>query len=296
MSVSTGRPAPSAADISIGRNDVELRPINGPSSLGGGWKRSWELLTLIAVTDFKKAYFGTALGYVWSLARPLMLFGVLLAVFTQVFRIGSQVPNYPVLLLFNIVLFGFFSEATTTAVTSIVGQESVVRKTQFPRLVIPLAVVLTTLMNLALNLIVVFAFILAWGITPTWTWLLFPVILLSMFVITTAVSMIVSALFPRFRDTAIIWSVAATVLFYATPVLYPLEVVPEALRDVISLSPLAVIFEAARSWVIDPSAPGPVDAVGGWTGLVIPVAIYAVICVTAVWLFRREAPRIAEQL
>ena len=112
MSVSTGRPAPSAADISIGRNDVELRPINGPSALGGGWRRSWELLTLIAVTDFKKAYFGTALGYVWSLARPLMLFGVLLAVFTQIFRIGSQVPNYPVLLLFNIVLFGFFSEAT----------------------------------------------------------------------------------------------------------------------------------------------------------------------------------------
>ena len=103
-----------------------------------------ELLSLIAVTDFKKAYFGTALGYLWSLARPLMLFGVLLAVFTQIFRIGSQVPNYPVLLLFNIVLFGFFQEATITAVTSIVGQESVVRKTQFPRLVIPLAVVLTT--------------------------------------------------------------------------------------------------------------------------------------------------------
>ena len=126
--------------------------------------------------DFKKAYFGTALGYLWSLARPLMLFGVLLAVFTQVFRIGSEVPNYPVLLLFNIVLFGFFQEATITAVTSIVSQESVVRKTQFPRLVIPLAVVLTTLFNLGLNLVVVFVFILAWGIDPTWTWLLFPLV------------------------------------------------------------------------------------------------------------------------
>ncbi len=279
-----------------GQREPVLRPIGGPSALGGGWRRSWELLSLIAITDFKKAYFGTALGYVWTLARPLMLFGVLLAVFTQVFRIGSQVPNYPVLLLFNIVLFSFFSEATITAVTSIVGQESVVRKTQFPRLVIPLAVVLTTLMNLGLNLVVVFAFILAWGITPTWTWLLFPLILLSLSVLTTAVSMIVSALYPRFRDTAILWSVSATVLFYATPVLYPLEVVPEGLRDVISLSPLAVIFEAARVWMIDPTAPGPVDAVGGYERLLVPVAIYFVVCAVAVWLFRREAPRIAEQL
>ncbi len=88
----------------------------GPSALGGGWRRALELLYLIAVTEFKRTYFGTALGYLWSLARPLMLFGVLLAVFTQVFRLGSEVPHYPVLLLFNIVLFGFFQEATGAAV------------------------------------------------------------------------------------------------------------------------------------------------------------------------------------
>jgi ABC-2 type transport system permease protein len=276
--------------------ELTLREVRGPSALGGGWRRSWELLTLIAVTDFKKTYFGTALGYVWSIARPLMLFGVLLAVFTQVFRIGSEVPNYPVLLLFNIVLFGFFSEATITAVTSIVGQESVVRKTQFPRLVIPLAVVLTALFNLGLNLIVVFAFILAWGIEPEWSWLLFPIIILLLFVLTTAVSMIVSSLFPRFRDTAIIWSVLATVLFYATPVLYPAEYVPGTLGDVIQINPLAPIFELARLWVIDPGAPGPVEQAGGAAGLIPAIAIYAVVCVGSVWLFKREAPRIAEQL
>jgi ABC-2 type transport system permease protein len=225
-----------------------------------------------------------------------MLFGVLLAVFTQVFRIGSQVPNYPVLLLFNIVLFGFFSEATITAVNSIVGQESVVRKTQFPRLVIPLAVVLTALFNLALNLIVVFAFVLAWGIEPQWTWFLFPVIVVLLFVLTTAVSMIVSSLFPRFRDTAIIWSVLATVLFYATPVLYPAEVIPGTLGDAVQVNPLAPIFELARLWVIDPSAPGPVDQAGGVAQLLPAVAIYLGVCVLAVWMFNREAPRIAEQL
>jgi ABC-2 type transport system permease protein len=275
---------------------VQLREVRGPSALGGGTRRALELLYLIAVTEFKKTYFGTVLGYLWSLARPLMLFGVLLAVFTQVFRIGSDVPNYPVLLLFNIVLFGFFQEATVTAVQSIVSQEAVVRRTQFPRLVIPLAVVATGLFNLALNLVAVFVFILAWGIDPTWTWLLLPVVLALLVVITTAVSMIVSSLFPRFRDTAIIWTVLVTALFYATPVLYPLEVVPDALRDFIVVNPLAPLFELARVWVIDPSAPGPADAAGGFARLLAPMAIYAATCVLAVWIFNREAPRIAEQL
>jgi len=277
-------------------SQFELRDVRGPSALGGGWRRSFELLALIAVTDFKKTYFGTALGYLWSLARPLMLFGVLLAVFTQVFRIGDQVPNYPVLLLFNIVLFSFFQEATLTAVHSVVGQESIVRKTQFPRLVIPLAVVVTSLFNLALNLVVVFAFILAWGIDPRWSWLLLVVTVLLLFVLTTAVSMIVSSLYPRFRDTAIIWSVAATVLFYGTPILYPAEVAPETLQDVIQLNPLAPIMEWARIWVIDPSAPSPSELSGGTAGLLAPAAIYLAICALAVWVFNREAPRIAEQL
>jgi ABC-2 type transport system permease protein len=274
----------------------ELRDVPGPSALGGGWRRSAELLYVIAVNDFKRTYFGTALGYLWSLARPLMLFGVLLAVFTQVFRVGSQVPHYPVLLLFNIVLFGFFQEATGMAVSSIVSQEGVVRKTQFPRLVIPLAVVLTAFFNLVLNLVVVFVFVLAFGVTPMWTWLLFPVILLALIAITIAVSMIVASLYPRFRDVAIIWTVFSTVLFYATPVLYPVEKVPGTLRDIILLNPLAPLFVLARKWIIDPGAPSPAAAAGGALHLVAPIAIYAVTCVFAVWFFRREAPRIAEQL
>jgi ABC-2 type transport system permease protein len=275
---------------------LELREVRGPSALGGGWRRSLDLLYLISITEFRRSYLGTALGYLWSLARPLLLFSVLLVVFTEAFDLGARVKQYPVLLLFNIVLFGFFQEATVTAVTSIVSQESVVRKTQFPRLVIPLAVVLTSLFNLGLNLVVVFIFILAWGIDPTWTWLLFPIVVVLLFLLTTAVSMIVSSLYPRFRDTAIIWSVAATVLFYASPVLYPLEVVPDTLADIIQISPFAPLFELARTWVIDPGAPGPVDAAGGLVHLLPAIAIYVAVCALAVWIFRREAPRIAEQL
>lgn len=274
---------------------LQLRDVRGPSALGGGWRRAFDLLYLIALTDFKRTYFGTMLGYLWSLARPLMLFGVLLAVFTQVFRVGSEVPHYPVLLLLNIVLFGFFQEATTTAVTSIVNQESVVRKTQFPRLVIPLAVVLTALFNLGLNLVVVFVFVLAFGVGPMWSWVGFVVVLVLLVTITVAVSMIVASLYPRFRDVAIMWTVGATVLFYGTPVLYPLDVVPDTLRDVLLLNPLTPIFELARLWIIDPDAPGPA-AGQGVVHLLPAMAIYVTVCVFAVWIFNREAPRIAEEL
>ena len=275
---------------------VELRDVRGPSPLGGGWRRALDLLVLISVTEFRRSYLGTALGYVWSIARPLMLFGVLLAVFTQVFRLGSEVPHYPVLLLFNIVLFGFFQEATGVAVTSIVGQEGIVRKTQFPRLVIPLAVVLTTLFNLGLNMVVVLVFLLAFGVTPMWTWLLTPFLFVALIVLTTAVSMIVSSLYPRFRDLAIIWTVFATVLFYASPVLYPLEKVPGRLRDILMLNPLSPLLELFRKWLIDPTAPGPVKLAGGWLGLLPAATIFVATCVIAVWVFQREAPRIAEEL
>lgn len=276
--------------------ETALRPVHGPSALGGGWKRFGELLYLISVTEFKKTYFGTVLGYVWSLLRPLLLFAVLLFVFTKIVRLGSDVPHYPVLLLMNVVLFGFFSEATQTSVMSVVNQEAVVRKTQFPRLVIPLSVVMTSLFNLGVNLVVVLIFVVAFGVSPAWTWLLFPLIVLVLFVFATVLSMLLSSLYVRFRDTAIIWSVLASALFYATPVIYPIEVVPERYRDLIMLNPLTPLFEQARKWVIDPDAPGAVSAAGGWTHLLPALTIFVLSCALGVWYFNREAPRIAEEL
>jgi ABC-2 type transport system permease protein len=276
---------------------IELRDIPGPSALGGGRRRSWDLLYLIAATEFKRTYFGTLLGYLWSVGRPLLLFGVLLAVFTEAFHFSAGIAHYPVLLLLNIVLFGFFQEGTTTALPSIVSNVGIVRKTQFPRLVIPIAAVLTALFNVGLNLIVTFVFILAFGIAPMWTWLLLVVVLAMLLVLTIAVSMILSSLFPRFRDLGIIWSVVSTALFYGTPVLYTLDRIHSSVaRDIISANPLTPILELARKWIIDPNAPDPSYYVGGHAKLIIPIAIYVGICAIAVLVFRREAPRIAEAL
>ena len=281
-----------------GSASTELRPVPGPSAVGGGRQRFLDLLYLVSVTEFKKAYFGTVLGYFWSLIRPLMLFAVLLFVFTQIFRVGSQVPHYPVLLLFNVVMFTFFQEATVASVTSVVSQESVVRKTQFPRLVIPLSVVLTGLFNFALNLVAVFIFILAFGVGPYWTWLLLPVLVLVLTALTTAVAMLLSSLYVRFRDVQIIWTVLVTMLFYATPILYPLQdpPVPDRFHDLLFLNPLTPLFVEARHLIIDPSAPGAVTAAGGWGHLAPSIAIFIAICGCAVTVFNRAAPRIAEEL
>jgi ABC-2 type transport system permease protein len=274
---------------------LELREVRGPSATGGGRRRFFDLLWLISATEFKKSFHGTAFGYLWSLVRPLMLFAVLLVVFTRIFRF--DVPNYPVLLLFNLVVFGLFQEGTGAAVSSVLAQEGIVRKTQFPRLVIPLSSVMVALFTLSLNLIAVFVFILAYGVDPMWTWLLLPVILLLVFILTCAVSLLLSALNVRFRDVAIIWTVAATVLLYATPIIYPIDFLePSFLKDVLLANPLTLIFEQARHWIIDPEAETAREAAGSWLAMLPAVTIYVATCILGVWVFNREAPKIAERL
>jgi ABC-2 type transport system permease protein len=289
----------SAAPPSAAPRSVELREVNGPSALGGGARRFFDLLWLISVTEFKRVYFGTVLGYLWSLIRPLALFGVLLFVFTQVFKLGkSEAEHYPVLLLLGIVLFTFFQESTTNSTTSVVAQEGIVRKTQFPRLVIPMSTVVTGLFNLGANLVVVLVFILAFGVSPAWTWLFFPVAVALLFLFAAAVSMTLSVLYVRFRDVAIIWLVFAQALFYATPILYPITAFHNpTLERLLMINPLAVIFEQTRVWVLhEASAPTAVEAAHGWAGLLPAAAIFLGVCAFGAWFFNREAPRIAEAL
>jgi ABC-2 type transport system permease protein len=276
-----------------------LREIRGPSALGGGARRFFDLLWLIASTNFRLTYHGTILGFVWSLVRPLLLFAILLAVFTQIFRLGDAVPHYAALLLLNVMLFGLFQESTTEAVQSVLSNEGLVRKMQFPRLVIPLSVVVTKTIQFALNFVVVIAIIIATGVAPVWTWVLFPLLIGLLLVLTVAVSMLLSASYVRLRDVAIIWTVLASVLFYATPLLYTIDFpgIPDVMRDAISLNPLTPIFNQAREWVIDPDAPGAIEAAdGNALLLIIPAALYVGICGLGIWVFNREAPRVAEEL
>jgi ABC-2 type transport system permease protein len=273
------------------------RLVRGPSAFGSDRRRFLHLTWTLAITDFKLRFFGSVLGYLWQLMRPLMLFGVLYVVFTEFVRLGNGVPHYPVVLLTSIVLFTFFVEATAGAVTSVLDRENLVRKIEFPRLVIPLTVVVNAYLNLALNFLAVLVFMLASGVEPRLSWIQLPLLIAALGVFATGIAMLLSALYVRFRDVKPIWEVLSQMIFYASPVLYPIETIPnEKVQHLLMCNPLAAILEQVRHAVIDPGAPSAAQAIGGGERLLIPAAIVAGLFALGLWVFNREAPRIAEEL
>jgi ABC-2 type transport system permease protein len=268
----------------------------GPSAVGDDLRRFWALTWMLAVTDFKLRFFGSALGYFWTLMRPLLLFGVLYVVFTEVIRLGGDIEYYPVYLIASIVMFTFFSETTGRGVTSLVERENLLRKVRFPRLVIPLSVALHSLFNLGLNMIVVFVFVFASGIAPRASWLELIPLLFVLALFATSVAMLVSALYVRYRDMQPIWEVVVQILFYASPVIYVASFFPDSVEEEAMANPLAAIFTQFRHAVIDPSAPTAADVAGGGTWVLVSLAVVAATFVLGLWVFTREAPRIAEDL
>ncbi len=288
------------------------RPIRGPRALTDDWSRFWHLTYNIARNEFKLRFFGSVLGYLWQLVRPLLLFGVLYVFFVKVAHVnkqtGASYRHYGAQLLGSIVLFTFFAEATSGAVRSVVDRENLVRKIQFPRMVIPLSVVLLAFFNLVLNLVVVLGFALAEGVTPTLSWLELPLIVLGLAVLATGVAMLLAALYVSLRDISPIWEVISQVLFYASPVIISVETVQEkagtldlfgakvSALHLYMLNPLAAVFQQFRHAMINHDTLSTGQALGGWAQLAIPVAIVLGLFALGFWVFNRAAPRVAENL
>jgi ABC-2 type transport system permease protein len=272
--------------------------VAGPRALGGTAKRFVALTWMLAYLDFKLKFFGSILGYVWQLVKPLMLFSVLYIVFTQVFRFGS-VPYYGVVLLSGIVLYSFFSESTLGAVTSVLGAEGLIRKISFPIMAIPLASVTSIGLTLFLNYGVVIGFALANGITPTWRWIEIIPLLLLLYVVAASVAVTLSAYYVRFRDVNPIWEVIAQVLFYATPVIYPITFISDhhpELAKVVMCNPVATIIEQMRYVLIGGTTPSAVDVLGSWRLLAVPLGIVVLLFYVGYRSMTKMAPRVAEEL
>jgi ABC-2 type transport system permease protein len=230
------------------------RPLPGPTALGDDLGRFARLTWTLAVTEFRLRFYGSMLGYLWQLMRPLLLFGVLFVVFTEFVRIGGDIRYYSVVLLTGIVLFTFVGEGAGGAVGSVVERESLIRKVAFPRMAIPCSVVVTALLNLGLNL-----------------------------------------LFVRYRDVKPIWDVVLQVMFYASPILYPVETVPEKWQPLVMLNPLALVNQQLRHAAIDPTAPSALD-VGGFWGVAGGLAVAFGLLALGAWVYVRRAPAMAEDL
>lgn len=263
------------------------------------------LLTIarvVAWSEFRLRYAGSALGYVWSLGRPLLLFAVMYAVFTKVLRVGAGIENYPLMLLLAIMLWSFFAEATGGSVTVLVARADLLRKVAFPSIALPLSVVLTASVAMLLNLVAVAVFLLHAGIEPTWSWLWLPLLFVELLLVTTGVSLVLSAMFVQFRDVGQIWEVLAQALFYATPVIYPLSLVPPNLdilgvraETLVTANPLAQVIEQVRRIVVQGRGGGLGDVLPGpW--VFVPYVIAVVVVCVGVLLYRSVAPKMVERL
>jgi len=274
--------------------------MQGPSALGGSFRRFAELTLTLARTEFKLRYFGSVLGYVWSLLRPLLFFGVLYLFFTKVVHIARG-PHYGVYLLTGIVLWTYFAEATGNCVACLVAREAMLRKIRFPRMAIPLSVSLTAIFNLALNLCVVIVFALADGVKPTVGWLELIPIVLGFTVLGTGLGMLLSALYVRFRDVQPIWDVVIQAWFYGSPIMYTASEYPHRFGVGIAhfalVSPPATLLAQMGHALIDPAG-YPSAAAAAHSHLSPLVAVALIPCVFALgwWVFTREAPRVAEEL
>jgi len=293
--VSTATPeAPAALET------IPERQIAGPTALGNDWRRLLRLSWTLAVTDFKLKFFGSVLGYVWQLGRPLLLFGVLYLVFAKVLAVGVALPDYPIALLFGIVLFQFFTEATAGAVRAVLSREGLIRRVDFPRLAIPAATVMTSLMNLGLNLIPVFVFLVISGDHFRATWLELPFVIAMLTAFMFGLAMLLSALFIRYRDVEPIWDVILQVLFYATPILYSVQIVIEkagiTTARLMLASPVAAAIQQVRHAAVSPAYLSIGQVYGSPAGILIPVGITVATVLLGWVVFRREAPRMAEDL
>jgi ABC-2 type transport system permease protein len=268
--------------------------------------RLWRLaqqarvLRVVAGAEYKLKYSGSVLGYAWSIAKPLALFSMLYAVFGHIFNLGEISNYYPLSLLMGIVLFTFFADATSLGMWSIVSRESLLRKLSFPRLVIPTAATLTAAITFCVNSVVVAGF-LAWNqITPQPEWVLVVPLLLELYLFILGLAFILSTLFVRLRDIGQVWELALQLMFYASPVIYPIGFLPEYLRKLAFLNPFTQVLQDIRAVLLFPDLPPNritvAEAFGSSAARLVPIAIAFGTFALGLYLFRREEPWMAERV
>src|SRR5579875_43010 len=305
-----GRPVSSATrdiKLSARRHPIYGTAIKGPSALGSNPRRLLHLTWTIAIAEFKLAFFGSVLGYLWQLMRPLLLFGVIYLVpsgkLYHKLDLSLNGPHYAPALLLGIVLFTFFTEATSGAVTSLVDRENLIRKVELPRMAVPLSTVLTALMNLALNLIPVLIFLLAEGDTPTLRWLELPLLIVALAGFSLGLALLLSVGYVWFRDIKPIWEVFLQAAFYASGIFFAITSfgsrsvlgVRIDFSHILLFNPFAAILQQARHALVSDHYPSAMTALGG-SLVAVPTGLVLFLLVVGYLVFDRQAPYVAEQL
>ncbi len=257
--------------------------------------RNRAILREMVSTDFKVRYQGSVLGYFWSLLKPLFLFAILYVVFTYIIPLGKDVEHYPVYLLLGIVLWNFFSEATTIGASSVVARGDLIRKISIPRYLVVIASSLSALINLGLSLLVVFIFALFNGIVPSLSWLLIIPLVAELYVLALGISFYLSAVFVRFRDVTYIWEIVLQAGFYASAIIFPLALVPEMYHKWFFMNPIVQIIQDARHAIATDTTVTIWNTISSWP-LIIPFLMIVVFAVIGGLYFKKHSKYFAEDI
>lgn len=206
------------------------------------------LVNELVSRDLKVKYRRSALGYIWTVLSPLMMMAVMAIVFSYFFR--YEIENYTVYLLSGQLLFNFYSEATNSAMSSIVSSRSLLNKVHIPKYIFPLSRVVSAFVNLLFSLVAILIMLIVTKSTIYPTIFLFPLPLLYLFMVSLGVGLILSVLAVFFRDIYHIYSVIITALMYFTPIFYPESVLPDYALNLIKLNPMYHIVNMFRKCVM----------------------------------------------
>jgi ABC-type polysaccharide/polyol phosphate export permease len=268
-----------------------------PHRAGSDWRRTADLIWATAVFDWRRRYAGSVIGLGWAILEPVLWTAVAYLVFTRILKFGGDIPDYVAMLLLNVMLFWSFRRGVRGAMRSLITKKAIVKSMQVPKVAFGLAGVLTAGLFLPINLAVAFVWILGYGIDPKLSWLLLPVIVAYLALVTIAFGLLLSALYARWRDTEHFWRPLNRVLFLASGVIFPFELIKgELFRTLAAVNPLCPVFVQARQWIIDPQAPSWIEASGSTLSAVLPFATLLVLAAITALVYRPLTRHAAENL
>ncbi|MEI7918240.1 MAG: ABC transporter permease [Candidatus Saccharibacteria bacterium] len=261
-------------------------------------RRNRILLRELVITDFKLRYQGSVLGYAWSLLKPLFLFAIMYVVFGVLVKLGS-VEHYPVYLLFGIILWTFFAEATNQGLASIVGRGGVIRKVSFPKYIIVLSTTISALVNLMINLFIVFVFMFISGVQIQLSIIMLPLYLAEIYLIALGLAFLLSTLNVKYRDTSHIWEIIMQAAFYATPIIYPLTTVMDksvVAAKILMMNPIAQAIQDARYSLITHQTITVSSLFNNEWYVLIPLGIAILLLVIGALYFKKNSKYFAENV
>lgn len=254
------------------------------------------LLRELVITDFKLRYQGSTLGFLWSILKPLFLFAILYLVFDKFLRLGRDIEHFPVYLLLGMVLWTFFTESTTQGLQSIVSRGDLIRKINFPKYIIVISATVSALINLAINLLVVLVFAWINGVELDMKALLIIPLVFELYVLSLAIAFLLSAVNAKYRDVGYLWEIFLQAAFYATPILYPLQMVlkqwPEV-AHILMLNPVAQVIQDARYVMVTKQTVTTGSLFHDWI-IIVPLIITITLMVIGYYYFKKSQGRFAE--